>query len=48
MEMVVPFLLAIDRYINDETPDFWEFYRWFQDAYFGDQSKRCSDLTFQF
>jgi hypothetical protein len=32
------FLLSIDRYIHDDTPDFWEFYRWFQDAYFGDQN----------
>jgi hypothetical protein len=33
------FLLSIDQYINDEIPDFWEFYRWFQDAYFGDQNR---------
>ena len=32
------FLLRIDRYINEETPDFWQFYNWFQDAYFGDQN----------
>jgi hypothetical protein len=34
------FLAAIDKYIHDETPDFWEFYRWFQDAYFGDQHSK--------
>jgi hypothetical protein len=33
------FLLSIDQYIHCETPDFWEFYRWFQDAYFGDQNR---------
>ena len=32
-------LLSIDQYIHDDTPDFWEFYRWFQDAYFGDQNR---------
>jgi hypothetical protein len=35
------FLLPIDQYINDETPDFWKFYRWFQDAYFGDQNRNA-------
>ena len=34
------FLLRIDRYINEETPDFWQFYNWFQDAYFGDQHSK--------
>ena len=33
------FLLPIDQYIYDDTPDFWQFYRWFQDAYFGDQNR---------
>ena len=37
------FLLLIDQYINDETPDFWQFYNWFQDAYFGDQNSNVCD-----
>ena len=41
------FLLAIDRYINDETPDFWKFYRWFQDAYFGDQHSQVRECLRQ-
>jgi hypothetical protein len=34
------FLLLIDQYISDETPDFWQFYNWSQDAYFGDQDSK--------
>ena len=37
------FLLRIDRYINEETPDFWQFYSWFQNAYFGDQHSKMRD-----
>ena len=37
------FLLTIDQYINDKTPDFWQFYNWFQDAYFGDQDSKVRD-----
>jgi hypothetical protein len=33
------FLLSINQYIHDETPDFWQFYNWFQNAYFGDQNR---------
>jgi hypothetical protein len=33
------FLLSINQYIHDETPDFWRLYNWFQDAYFGDQNR---------
>jgi hypothetical protein len=32
------FLLSINQYIRDETPEFWQFYNWFQNAYFGDQN----------
>ena len=32
------FLLSIDQFIHDDTPDFWQFYSWFQAAYFGDQN----------
>jgi len=38
------FLLSIDQYIHDETPDFWQFYQWFQDGYFGDQHSKVRDL----
>jgi hypothetical protein len=37
------FLLSIDQYISDKTPDFWQFYRWFQDAYFGDQNRKVRE-----
>ena len=37
------FLLSIHPYIHDETPDFWQFYNWFQDAYFGDQNSNVRD-----
>jgi hypothetical protein len=33
------FLLSINQYIHDETPDFRQFYNWFQNAYFGDQNR---------
>jgi len=35
------FLLPIDQYMNEETPDFSQFYNWFQDAYFGDQNRNA-------
>ena len=41
------FLLSIDQYINDETPDFWQFYNWFQDAYFGGQDSKVLDCLQQ-
>ncbi len=41
------FLLRIDRYINEETPDFWQFYNWFQDAYFGDQNRNVRECLRQ-
>jgi hypothetical protein len=31
------YLTKIDGYVNKETPDFWQFYNWFQDSYFGDK-----------
>ena len=37
------FLVSIDQYIHDELPDFWQFYRWFQDAYFGDQNRKVRE-----
>jgi len=37
------FLLSIDQYIHDEPPDFWQIYRWFQDAYFGDQNRKARE-----
>ena len=37
------FLGSIDQYIHNEIPDFWQFYRWFQDAYFGDQNSNVRD-----
>jgi len=37
------FLLSINHYIHDETPDFRQFYNWFQDAYFGDQNSNVRD-----
>ena len=41
------FLATIDKYIYDEAPDFWEFYRWFQDAYFGDQNRNVRECLRQ-
>ena len=37
------FLVSIDQYIHDKSPDFWQFYRWFQDAYFGDQNRKVRE-----
>jgi hypothetical protein len=37
------FLLSINQYIHDETPDLWQFYNWFQDAYFRDQNSNVRD-----
>jgi hypothetical protein len=34
---------SIDQYIQDEIPDFWQFYRWFQDAYFGDKNRKVRE-----
>jgi hypothetical protein len=36
-------LASIDQYIHEEIPDFWQFYRWFQDAYFGDQNRKARE-----
>ena len=41
------FLGSIDQYIQDEIPDFWQFYNWFQDAYFGGQDSKVRDCLQQ-
>lgn len=39
------YLEAIDTYINSKEPDFWGFYSFFQDQYFGDKNiERNSQL----
>ena len=38
------FLYIIDKFLEEEESDFWVFYNWFQDFYFGDKNAESRKL----